>query len=70
MSNSNEKTVKLTLEIVTYFRESTREWVGEIEYDYPTRENGTVRVTGQTEQQAYSKAVRKLASFKSTGFAN
>lgn len=63
-------TVRITFEIKTWFRESTKEWIGEIEYNYPTLENGTVRVTAKTEAKAFSKVLRKLKEFKTSGFAS
>jgi hypothetical protein len=68
VTTSSEK-VRITFAIKTWFRESTKEWIGEIEYEYPTIESGSVRVTSDTEAKAFSKVLRKLKQFKTSGLA-
>jgi hypothetical protein len=49
------KTTQATVEITTWFRESTNEWVGEIDFRAGDM-SGTVRYTGATEAEARNAA--------------
>lgn len=51
----NTMKTQATIKISTWYRDSTQEWVGEIEYQ-TEHVNGNARYTGKTENEARNAA--------------
>lgn len=53
----------ITIKITTFYRESTQEWVGEVDIDVPDDYKGIHRWTGKTEEEA-KRAVYALLGYE------
>lgn len=56
VQNKKERGTEFAVKIHTWYRRSTKEWVGEIEY-HNRKVNGLSRYTGKTEREAMTAAL-------------
>ena len=53
-----------TINYSEYYRESTEEWIAEIDFTFPPHTSGVVRFTGKTLAEAREKANNRFFPIK------